>query len=133
MTKFLVIVLSLYGAFYYASKHYQFDDTLVYAKKHPEASWAPAVDYYVGLVYYQRAEYPKAQGAFTQLLGDYGATNYYGVKALPIAEDSAEYDRDWDQARQWNKDYIDNYPDGRDIEVMRKRLELVNYQHGNGQ
>ncbi len=127
--RFLIVIGVLYGAFYYASNHYKFDDTLVYAKNHPEASWAPSVDYYVGLVYYQRSEYPKAQAAFSQLLGDYGATNYYGVKALPLAEDSAESNRDWDTARQWDQAYIDAYPNGRDIELMRKRLELLNYQH----
>lgn len=129
MTKFIVAVLALYGAYYYASRHFEFHDTLAYAKKHPEASWAPSVDYYVGVAYYQRAEYPAAQEAFTQLLDQYSATNYYAVKALPMLEDAAEYNRDWDASRNALQLYIDTYPNGRDIELMRKRLELVNYQH----
>ena len=129
MTKFVVFVLAVYGACYYVTKHYEFHDTLEYAKKHTEASYAPAIDYYVGLIYYQRAEYPKAQEAFTQLLTDFATTGYYAPKALPMMEDTAEYNRDWDAAKQASKDYIETYPNGKDIELMRKRLELANYQH----
>jgi len=102
---------------------------LVYAQKHPAASWAQPADYYVGLVYYQRTDYPKAQEAFTQLLTDF-PTGYYEESGLFYLEDSAEEIRDYNEARTRVQQYIDDFPNGKYIEVMRKRLELLNYQHG---
>lgn len=127
--KFLVVILGLYGAYWYVAKHYEFHDTLVYAKQHPGSSWAPPADYYVGLVYYQRADYPKAEEAFTQLLTDY-PTSQYTESALFYNEDSAEYDHNWDQAKTLTQQYLDGFPNGKNIEIMRKRQELLNYQHG---
>jgi TolA-binding protein len=129
MTKIVVIILCIYGACTWVSKTYDFDDTLVYVRKNPQASWAPAAEYYIGVAYYQRAEYPKAQSTFSTLINDYGATGYYAVKALPMLEDSSQYNGDWDSARNASKLYIETYPEGKDIEVMRKRLEIVNYKH----
>ena len=128
MKKTVFILLALYGAWYYASRHFEFHDTLTYAKKNPQARWAPAVDYYVGLVYYQRAQYDKAQEALTQLLTDY-PTCQYAASALVHLDDAAEYSHDWEVARSALKRYVEEYPHEGDIEVMRKRLELLNYQH----
>ena len=128
MKKIVFILLALYGAWYYASRRFEFHDTLTYAKKNPQAHWAPAVDYYVGLVYYQRARYDKAQEALTQLLTDY-PTCQYAASGLVHLDDVAEYNHDWETARAALKRYVEEYPQGHDIEVMRKRLELLNYQH----
>ena len=50
--------------------------------------WIPAfgIDYYVGLAYYQRAEFPKAQAAFQQLLTDY-PTGPYAANGLLVTID----------------------------------------------
>jgi outer membrane protein assembly factor BamD (BamD/ComL family) len=127
--KFLLVVGILYGAWWYVSKHYEFHDTLEYAKKHPESTWAEPADYYVGLVYYQRADYPKAQEAFAQLLTQY-PTGSYESNGLFYLEDAAESNRDWEAANTAAKQYVDDFPNGKYIEVMRKRIELLHYQHG---
>lgn len=127
--KYLLIILGLYGAYWYVAKHYEFHDTLAYAKSHPGASWAPTADYYVGLVYYQRGDFPNASEAFTQLLTDY-ATSQYRERALFYNEDAAENNKNWDAARTLAQQYIEDFPNGKDIELARKRLELINYHHG---
>ena len=126
--KFVVAVLALYGAYWYVAKHYEFHDTLVYAQKHPDSMWAQPADYYVGLVYYQRTDYAKAEEAFTQLLTDFPKGSYE-ESGLFYLEDSAEEARDYEVARARLQQYIDDFPNGKNIEVMRKRLELLNYHH----
>ena len=128
MKKFLFVVLSLYGAYYYVSRHYDFESMLVYAKKHPQASWVPATEYYVGMMYYQRENYGKANEVLKQLLTDF-PTCQYVPGALVRYEDVAETNHDWDTAKAVANRYVEDYPNGGDIEVMRKRLELLNYHH----
>jgi TolA-binding protein len=127
--KFLLVVLGLYGAWWYVSKHYEYHDTLAYAKKNPASAWAQPTDYYVGLAYYQRADYPHAQEAFTQLLTDY-PTGHYQASGLFYLEDAAEYNRDWETANTMAKQYVEDFPDGKYVDVMRKKVELLHYQHG---
>jgi TolA-binding protein len=126
--KYLAIILVLYGAYYFANRHYQLHDALLYAKKHPEAKWAPALDYYVGTAYYLRDNHANSEEAFSQLLTDY-PTCQYAPSAMVRLDDSAEENRHWDVARQALKQYVENYPDGRDIGIVRRKLELLNYNH----
>ena len=126
--KFILVVLGLYGAYYYANKHFEFHDTLVYAQKHPEKSWSGPVQYYVGLIYYQRSDYPKAQEAFsTLLLGN--TTAYHAPRALMMLGDAAQYTRDWETAKDAHARYIEAFPNGNDIELAKSRLEMLRYQH----
>lgn len=130
MRTFLVVVALLYGGYYYVSRHYEFHDTLVYAQKHKTARWSGPVEYYVGLVYYQRSDYPKAQEAFTQLLTDH-PTDYNLSRALVMLGDSAEYNRDWQAASDALNKYVQDYPNGHDIELVRGRIDMLRYRHGN--
>ena len=127
MKKFLIFVAILYGTYWYASSRFNFADTLVYAKKNPTASWAPAADYYVGLVYYQRAEYAKSQEAFTQLLTDY-ATGPYTARGLMRLSFAAEENRDWPVVRQSLERFIAEFPDHKDKQIAERRLELVKFK-----
>ncbi len=128
MKKIIFVLLLLYGGYYYASRRYEFHDTLAFAKRHPQAKWAPAVDYYVGLIYYQRSDYAGAQEAFTQLLTDH-PTATYAPKALLRLGDAAENNHDWETAKSALGRYVEEYPDGKEIELARKRLEILKYQH----
>lgn len=126
--KWLIAVGVLVYGVRYAGAHYHLHDALAYAKAHPESRKAPAIDYYVGLVYYQRSEYQQAQEAFTQLLTDYPTAQYL-PKALLRLEDSAENDKDWDTAKMAASTYVQNYPDQPDFQLMKSRLDMLNYQH----
>ncbi|MDD5304837.1 MAG: tetratricopeptide repeat protein [Elusimicrobia bacterium] len=127
MKKWIFVFAVLYGTYWYASRHYNFSDTLIYAKKNPQASWAPAVDYYVGLVYYQRAEYPKSQEAFTQLLTDY-STGPYTAKGLLRLSSAAEENRDYEVARQSLQRFLEEFPDHKDRRVAEQRLEYIKFK-----
>ena len=128
MKTFAMILLALYGAYYYVSKKYEFHDTLEYAKAHPEKSNSAAIEYYVGFVYYQRSDYPKAKEAFAALLEQH-PTDYYVEKSLMMYDDAAEYTFDWDTAKMVLQKYVDDYPDGKKIELAKSRLDMVKYHH----
>ena len=126
--KYLLILGALYGGYWYVAKHYEFHDTLAYAKKNPGASWAPATDYYVGLMYYQRSDYKNAEEAFTQLLTDY-PTSQYRELGLFYNEGAAENDGNWDSARTLTQQYLDDFPNGKHIDIMKNRQENIIHMH----
>lgn len=127
MKKWICIFAVLYGTYWYASNHFNFSDTLVYAKKNPSASWAPAVDYYVGLVYLQRDEYGKSQEAFTQLLTDY-STGPYTSRGLMRLSQVAIHNRDWPVARQSLERFIQEFPDHPERPIADQRWDFVKFK-----
>ncbi len=128
MKKYLIAVALLYGGYYYYTRYVSVGDPVEFAKAHKQESWAPALEYYSGIIYYQRSEYPKAQAAFAQLLKDY-PTGQYTAKALLKLSDAAEYNRDWDVVKESLVRYLDEFPHEKDIDHARKKLDLVKYQH----
>lgn len=124
MKKWMVVAALLYGGYWYASRHYDFESALKYAKENPSPKLAPAIDYYVGLAYYQRAEFPKAQVAFTQLLTDY-PTGPYAAKGLMRLSEVAMENKDYDTVRSSLQSFLEQYPDHKDRHLATKRLELI--------
>ena len=124
MKKIIILAALAYGAYWYASRHYDFDQTLAYAKKNTAKEWSPAVEYYVGLAYYHRAEFPKAQEAFTQLLTDH-ATSHYAPKALVRQSEVAMENRDWATAKMAVDQFLQDYPDRPEARLVEKRKELL--------
>ena len=127
MNKFLIAIGLLYGTYWYAKTHVKLDDALVYVKKNPQASWAPAADYYVGVVYQQRGQYGKAQEAFTQLVTDY-STSTYAASGLRRLSAVAEENRDWPTAKQSLERYIEEFPNNKEIDHVRERWELIKFK-----
>lgn len=122
--RWLVIVGLLYGGYWYASRHYDFQSALVYAKKNPSPKLAPAIDYYVGLAYYQRAEFDKSQVAFQQLLTDYPTGPYAANGLLRLSEVAME-NKDYDTVRSSLKTFLEQYPDHPRKNLATQRLELI--------
>lgn len=127
MKKWIAVAAVIYGTYWYATNRFNFSDTLVYARKNPQASWAPAADYYVGLVYYQRNEPAKAQAAFTQLLTDY-STGPYTAKGLQWLAAAAQENKDYETARQSLQRFVEEFPDHKDRPVAEKRLEIIKFK-----
>jgi len=127
MKKFLIVVAVLYGGCWYADKYVGLQETLVWAKKNPQSEWAPAADYYVGLAYYQKADYPKAQEAFTQLLTDY-ATGQYIARGLLYQAYTAQENRDWPVARQSLERFIEEFPDHKNKGLAQKQLDVIKFK-----
>lgn len=127
MKKWIAVFAVLYGTYWYASNRFDFADTLVYARKNPQASWAPAADYYVGLVYYQRTEYVKSQEAFTQLLTDY-STGPYTSRGLMRLSQVAMDNKDYETARQSLTRFLEEFPDHKERNIAEKRLEYIKFK-----
>ena len=129
MIKYAFVVLILFGGYYYISRHASLESSLQYVEQHKDASWAPRANYTIGFIYHEREEYGKSKEAFTQLLTDY-PTGQFAASGLFYLEDSAEYTHDWETAKTALDRYLEEYPDGKYIPLMRQRRELLRYQHG---
>jgi|SRR5579883_342668 len=132
--KYLLIALALYGGLRLLSNHYgvhETHDLLAFTKKHPSPTLSPTIDYYLGVNYYQRSEYPQAQEAFGQLLQDY-PTAQYAASALVRLEDAAEYNKDWDTAKTAAAKYLEQFPNGSESQVIQQRLQVLNFNHKDG-
>ncbi len=127
MKKLIFVVALSYGTYWYITRHFNLSDVLICAKKNHSASWAPAADYYVGLVYYQRAEYAKSEEAFTQLLSDY-TTGPYIAKGLLLLSSVAQENRNWPVARQSLERFIKEFPHHKDKQLAEQRLEFVKFK-----
>ena len=124
MKKFYFFVVIVCTVWWYASTRFNFADAFKYAHDHPAASWAPGVEYAVGMAYYQRGDYPKAQETFTQLLTDFPTGQYEAHGLLRLSE-SAEENRDWQASKDALNKYIEDFPDGPDRQIVEKRKELL--------
>jgi outer membrane protein assembly factor BamD (BamD/ComL family) len=124
MKKLIFLALVVGGTWWYATHKFNFNDTLDYAKKNKEKPWSSAIAYSVGMVYYQRDDYPKAQEVFTGLLTDY-PTGQYTPRAMLRLSEVADRNRDF----QTEKDILDRftteYPDHPDRLIATKRRELL--------
>lgn len=127
--RFVLAVLAVYGVYIYGMKYVNLDAPVAYAKKTPGSPWAPKINYYAGMAYYQRSEYPKSQALFMQLLLDH-PTSQKLPKALIWLGDSASNNHDYDTAKMAMALYIEKFPDGKDIEIAKSRLDMLKYKHG---
>lgn len=125
--KLFIIAFIAVGGFFYIKSHYTFHDVLAYTKKHPSPEWSPKIDYYIGTIQFLRDQPAESQFAYNQLLADY-PTSYYTPKALfrlgTIHKDKSE----WSLAREFYQRYIDEYPQGEDIELVKKQFEYIKFK-----
>lgn len=128
MLKVIVALIALYGACWYAGEHIDFDKALKFASDNKSKPWAPAYTNALALYYYQKADYPRAQRIYDQLLTEH-PTCQYAPKALMRLGDSAESNMDWEKAKEAYARYIQEFPDGKDIQIATKRLEYLKYKH----
>jgi TolA-binding protein len=124
MKKFYFLIVALSGLWWYASRHFDFNELFAYAHAHPAAQWAPKVEYSIAMVYYQRGDNQKAQEAFTQLLTDFPTGQYEGHALLRLSE-VAEDNLDIPTAKETVKRYLEDFPDGPDRQLAEKRKELL--------
>lgn len=124
MKKLIFLALVVGGVWWYASKRFDFKDTLLVAKKYQSSSWSQTAVYSVGLVYYQRGDYEMSKQAFTQLLSDY-PTGQYTPQALLRISEVAEDTRDYELARVSLKRFVEEYPRHSGQQIAQKRLELL--------
>jgi TolA-binding protein len=129
MNTYVLIVALIGGSYWYVTHKVKLDEPLAYTAKHKKESWAPRANYYIGLTYYQRSDYPKAQAAFSQLLIDH-ATSQFVENSLIYLADSAETQNDWNKVKECLARYVEEYPEGKHIERAKAKLDFVRYKHG---
>lgn len=128
LRKPLIFLCLLIGAGYYLRTHCTLNDVLAYAKRHPDPSWAPPVDYYIGMVHYAKDRYQPASEAFQQLLTDY-PTSYYAPHGLFRLGQSYESMGNWQGAREAYEKYMERYPQGGKIQLVRSKYELIKFRN----
>lgn len=127
MKTFLVVVGLLYGVYWYASARFSFVDTFTYAKTHEYEGHAQATMYYIGLVYYQRADYPKSQEVFSQLVTDYSTGPYLSRSLFRLSEVATET-RDYAVARQSLERFLQEFPNDKKARAAEQRLEVIKFK-----
>lgn len=127
MRKLVVAAAVFYGVYWYASNKFSFENTLAYARKNPQASWSAAAEYYVGMVYYQRADYPKAQETFEQMLVVH-STGPYSARALLRLASAAEENRNYQVARDSLQRFLDEFPNEKNRSVAEQKLEVIKFK-----
>ena len=127
MKKWRICAGLLYGAYWYASRRWDFKDTLVLTHKNPSKSWSAPANYWIGMVYYQRADYEMADQAFAQLLVDH-STSTYVPKTLLRRSEVAISRRDWPTARESLERFLNDYPDDKQRNIAEQRLEVVKFK-----
>lgn len=130
MRNYVLIVLAISGSYWYVTRKVELDEPLAYAAKYKHKGWSAAADYYIGIAYYQRSDYPRAQAAFEQLLTHH-ATSHYVPRSLMYLADSAERNNDWSKVKEALYRYTEEFPEGKDIERAKSKLDYVRYKHGD--
>ncbi|HAM35234.1 MAG TPA: hypothetical protein DEB40_13920 [Elusimicrobia bacterium] len=129
MIKYVLFVLALAGACHYGARYAKLDGSLKMIHEHRKEFWAPRANYYVAVVYDQQENYAKSQEAFSQLLTDY-PTCQYVPRSLIYLSEAAENNRDWETVKSALNRYVDEFAQGPDVNLARRRLDRVKYQHG---
>ena len=125
--KWLIIFAIFIAATVYIRKNYGYEDVLKYSKENPHSEWSPKIDYYVGMAYYMRDDYPEARGAFDQLLTGY-PTSQYAPKAL-LRKGTIEMSmRKWGDARRSFETYMKEWPEGGDMDKVKKKYEFIKFK-----
>jgi TolA-binding protein len=132
MKIYIIVCLIGIGAFYgyekYSGQMTPLEAALDHAKKKPDPVWSPRIQYWVGMIYYQRSEFPQAQATFNALLTDY-PTCHYAPDGLIKLNLAAQENKDWETAKAALARYVEEYPKEKQIDMARKSLEQLRYNH----
>ncbi|MBI5245126.1 MAG: tetratricopeptide repeat protein [Elusimicrobia bacterium] len=127
LKKWFFILAVLVGLGVYINTHYTFRDVLAFARKHPNPSMSPKLEYWAGMVCCLKGRNPEAIEAFQQLLTDYPTTQYTPKALINLGSMYAEGSQ-WENSRTYYQKYIDDYPNGPDITVARNAYENIKFK-----
>lgn len=126
--KKLLWTLAIVGALgWYVRTHYTFNDALAYATRNPDRDLSPKIEYYVGMAYYMRTDLQGATSAFNLLLTDYPTCQYAPKSLLRLGTIQME-EKKWEEARVSLQRYMDEFPSGPDIEIVRNKFEVIKFK-----
>lgn len=125
--KWAIILAIVIGSIVYIRKNYTYQDLLRYSQEKPHPTFSPMIDYYVGLAYYMRKDLPNTTSAFGILAANY-PTSHYTPKALLRMGASYQEMRQFGNARKAYEQYMKDFPEGKDIDIVKKRHEVVRWK-----
>lgn len=130
---YVIIVLTIAGSYHLYQKNLGDKDLLAqaleYADQNPGTKSAPAIQYYVAMVYTHQEKYDKSRDAFLQLLADYPTSHYIPKAMIRMSKASKEI-HDFDTAIFALEIYVESFPEGGDINMATAELDKLKYKHG---
>jgi tetratricopeptide (TPR) repeat protein len=125
----VIVLLLLIGGVYYVRNHYDYEDLLKVAAKDEGNPRSQQIEYYVGMIYYARNDYPRAIKAFDQLLTNH-PTSYYAPKALARAGLAYKEQQKYEHAREMYFKFLTYFPDHSMRNTVQKRWNHIKFQRG---
>lgn len=127
MRKLIFIGAIVGGAWYYLKNNVDMEKTLAWAKARPVAADREKYVYYVGMIYYVKDKQPEAAAVFKEILTE-EATGQYEAKALMRMARCYQETRSFEEARIAYERYIEMFPKGDDIEIVKNNYEFVKFK-----
>lgn len=127
MRKLILVVAVVGGIWYYVKNHVDMEKTLAWAKARPVATQREKYVYYVGMIYYAKDRQVEAAAAFKEILTE-EATGQYEAKALMRMGRCYQETRNFEEARTVYERYIEMFPKGDDIEIVKNNYEFVKFK-----
>lgn len=133
MKYYVIAVLAIAGGWHLYQKSLGDKDLLAgvneYATKHPGETWSPRLHYYVGVIYAKREKHGQARDIFQKLLKDYPTCQFIPKSLVHTFRSSKEI-HDWESATTALQYYVEEYPDGGDIGMVKTQLDKLCYEQG---
>lgn len=127
LRKPLIALVLVIGLIAFIRSRYTFDDVLEYSKAHPHPTYSPMAEYYVGMAYYMRSDYPNCVKAFDQLLAC-TTCHPYGPKGLLRLGTCHEEQNHWAEARAAYERYFEFYPEGREKGMIQSKYDFIKFK-----
>jgi outer membrane protein assembly factor BamD (BamD/ComL family) len=127
LRKPLYAVALVAAGWWYVANHYTMADVFAWAKARPVATDREKYVFYVGMVYYAQDKSNQAVEAFREILTE-EATGHYEAKALMRMGRSYQDTRRFEEARAAYERYIEVFPTGPDIEIVKNNYEFVKFK-----
>ena len=125
--KIFFVLAVLGGGIYYAKNHYDYEDVYKWAKARPEHDSRAKSIYYIGMVYYLKDDSAKTAEVFGRLLEDH-PTCQFAPKALLRLGAAHRNMNNFAEARAAYERYIEQFPNGPDIERVQANYEFVKFK-----
>ncbi|MBD3271661.1 MAG: hypothetical protein GF384_03880 [Elusimicrobia bacterium] len=122
MRGFILIVLIIISIGIGFSHYFNSGKFQQYLDNHPEISWVPRAQYYVGQYYFLRNDHTRSIDAVDRILTVH-PKSVYAQKGLYLKCKNFEYLKQWNDAYECYQLYLKTYPDDpQKEEVIRRKI-----------
>jgi len=127
MKKFIIFLVVIVAICFWAIDYVKSGKLQNYIDSNSDKSWAPKAQYNLGMLYFTASKYEKADYCFRHSTETY-PTSSYVVESLYQMGNICEETNKLQQAREIYKKILDDFPNYRKSELIRKKYNfLLNY------